>query len=137
MSTAEMENRNIEIVKGVLGEYLAGGIDALKPFIADDVAVHVPVNMPYGGRAYRGWQGYLDVINAVRAFWANTKLEGSEYAATGNKVIVTSRLKARIAKTGKPYEGPVVEVWELRNGQIVNVTPFYYDTKAILDLAAP
>ncbi|TAK35088.1 MAG: hypothetical protein EPO21_07390 [Chloroflexota bacterium] len=137
MSIVETENGNIEIVKRVLGEYLAGGIDAIKPFIADDVAVHVPVSMPYGGRAYRGWQGYLDVIKAVRAFWSDTQLEGSEYAATGNKVICVSQLKARIAKTGKPYEGPVVEVWELRDRQIVSVTPFYYDTKAILDLAAP
>jgi ketosteroid isomerase-like protein len=129
--------RNIEIVKQVLRDALAGDTDGIKRHLTDDIEVRIPVNMPYGGRKYQGWQGYLDACNALVGTWKDIHLHDSEYFANGNKVIVLSRLTARLGKGNHVYDHPAAELWEFRDdGKIFAIMPFYYDTKKIMELAA-
>ena len=135
MST-EAEQRNIEIVKQVLRDALAGDVDGIKAKLADEIEVVIPKNMPYGGRTYRGWSGYVDACNALVGTWKDIHLENSEYFANGDKVIVLSQLKARLGKGNHLYDNPAAELWVFKNGKITTIMPFYYDTKLIMELAS-
>jgi ketosteroid isomerase-like protein len=68
--------------------------------------------------------------------WKDIHLEGSEYFANGDKVIVLSRLTARLGKGNHLYDNPAAELWVFKNGKITTIMPFYYDTKLIMDLDA-
>jgi ketosteroid isomerase-like protein len=45
-------------------------------------------------------------------------------------------LSGHITRNGKPISFPITGIWRLKDGKVVEITPFYYDTKAICDLAA-
>lgn len=132
---ADVVSKNLEIVKIMLENGHAGRWDIVRPYVSDSIVLHVPEGLPFGGD-YRGWQGYTDVLKAIGGFFSEIKGGPREFAAVGQKVIVTGRLSCRIAKNGKPISFPLTDIWELRDGKVVEITAFYYDTKAIADLAA-
>ncbi len=131
----EVAARNLEIVKVMLENGHAGRWDIVKPYVSEGIALHVPASLPFGGE-YRGWQGYMDVLKAIGGFFTEIKaVAPREFATVGDKVIVVGKLSCRIAGNGKPITFPLTDVWELRDGKVVEITAFYYDTKAIADLA--
>jgi ketosteroid isomerase-like protein len=134
--TTDAENKNIEIVKQVLRDALANDVDGIKAKLADDIEVRIPKNMPYGGREYRGWSGYVDACNALVGTWKDIHLEDQEYFAKGDKVIVLSHMTARLGKGNHLYDQPAAELWVFKDGKISWIMPFYYDTKLIMDLDA-
>jgi ketosteroid isomerase-like protein len=130
----DVENENIQAVRA-LGEHAsAGRWDAVKPYISDEVVAILPAGLPFGG-TYRGWQGYLDAIAKVGAFWADLRYAPSELTAVGNKVVAVTEIEGTVAKSGKVIKMPFVEVLEFNKGKVVRVTPFYHDTRALSDLA--
>lgn len=136
MSNADMTAKNLEIVKIMLENGHAGRWDVVKPYVSDRLVLRVPPGLPFGGD-YRGWQGYMDILKALGTFFTDIKAVGSrEFATVGNKVVVIGTLSCRIARNGKPITFPLTDIWELEDGKVVEITAFYYDTKAIAELAA-
>jgi uncharacterized protein len=125
---------NLHIVKTMTENGILGRWDIVKPLIADDLVLHVPEGIPYGG-IYRGWQGYLNIFAAMGKFWSELKIGPSQFTTYENKVAVISHLNGRIARTGKDVSMPLAEVWEIRDAKICAITAFYFDTKLISDLA--
>ena len=37
--------------------------------------------------------------------------------------------------TGTPFEVPIAEVWTFLDGKIIEVVPYYFDTKMLADVA--
>jgi ketosteroid isomerase-like protein len=134
VSEAETTAKNIEIVKIMLDNGHAGRWDVVRPYVADDLVLHVPAGLPFG-RDYHGWQGYMDVLKTIGGFFTDIKAGPREFATVGNKVVVMAILSCRIASNGKALSFPLTDVWELKDGKVVSITAFYYDTKAIFDLA--
>ena len=134
MSEVDAAQQNQKIVEVLLANGHAGRWDIVRPHIADDIVLHVPAGLPFGGD-YRGWQGYTDILKKIGAFFTELKASPREFATVGNKVVVMARLSGRIAKNGKPISFPLTDIWELKDGKVVEITAFYYDTKAISDLA--
>jgi len=124
--------RNLQIVKTMTENGILGRWDIVKPLVADDLVMYVPEGLPYGG-TYRGWQGYLDIFAAMGKFWSEFSVGPSQFSTYENKVAVISHLKAKVARTGNTISMPLAEVWEIRDGKVSVVTPFYFDTKLISD----
>jgi ketosteroid isomerase-like protein len=135
MSGPDVAQQNLKIVEIMLANGHAGRWDIVKPYVSDDVVLHVPAGLPFGGD-YQGWQGYMDILKKIGAFFTELKATPREFAIVGNKVVVMSRLSGCIAKNGRPISFPLTDVWELEDGKVVEITAFYYDTKEIADLAA-
>ena len=131
----DAESENVKIVATMAENGIKGNWDIVRGYVSDDLVMHVPPGLPFGGD-YCGWDGYLQVFKELAAFFADLKSGDTEVAAHGDKVIVMSSLSGRIAKTGKPVSFPITGIWRLKDGKVVEITPFYYDTKAICDLAA-
>jgi len=69
-------------------------------------------------------------------FFTGLKGGEPEFAGIGDKVIVITTMSGRIAKNGRPISFALTTIWKVKDGKIVDIVPFYYDTKAISDLAA-
>jgi ketosteroid isomerase-like protein len=134
MSAADVQNKNLRIVQTMIENGIIGRWDIVKPYVAEDFVCHVPEGLPYG-RVFHGWQGYMDILGEVVKFWTDVSFGPNELAATGDKVVVCSHLKGRIAKNGRAVSMPLAEIWELKDGKVAKITAFYYDTKLIADLA--
>jgi ketosteroid isomerase-like protein len=134
MSKFDVGQQNLKIVEIMLANGHAGRWDVVRPYLSDDVVLRLPPGLPFGGD-YRGWQGYMDVLKKIGAFFTELKGTPREFAIMGNKIVVMNRLSGRIAKNDRLISFPLTDIWELKDGKVVEITAFYYDTKAIADLA--
>jgi ketosteroid isomerase-like protein len=134
-SMSDVQAENLKIVKIMAENGILGRWDIVRQYVADDLVMHVPPGLPFG-RDYRGWDGYLQVFKELATFFTDLKSGETELASVGDKVIVMTTLSARIARNGKPISFPITAIWQLQDGKVVDILPFYYDTKTICDLAA-
>jgi ketosteroid isomerase-like protein len=125
--------KNEQIVRKMLENGLAGNYDAIRRHIADDYRCHLPAGLPYGGE-YRGWDGYTEVFAKIVDFFADVSFGPNEILANDDKVVILSRIKGTVRKSGKSFDMPLVEVWELEGDMVTAVTAFYHDTKLLSEL---
>lgn len=135
MSNSNNATKNLEIVKIMLENGHAGRWEVVRPYVSDSLLMRVPASLPFGGD-YHGWKGYTDILKAIVSFFSEIKAGPREFATVGEKVIVMATLTCRVASNGKSISFPLTDVWELKDGKVVQITAFYYDTKAIADLSA-
>jgi ketosteroid isomerase-like protein len=99
--------------------------DALFDF--DNLVLHEPEGLPYGG-TYHGRQGLLDGIAAINSVWKRVRFSDLRYSVGDDLAIVHLTMTAISRATGKELSMPVCEVWRFRNGKVIDVAPFYWDT---------
>jgi ketosteroid isomerase-like protein len=134
MSDNDVAQKNLQIVQTLLANGHAGRWDIVRPLVADDVVLHVPKGLPFGGD-YRGFEGYKEILGKIGGFFTELKGGPREFATVGNKVIVMSTLSGRIAGNGRPISFPLTDIWELEDGKVREITAFYYDTREISAVA--
>jgi uncharacterized protein len=130
----DVQAENLRIVKVMAENGILGRWDIVRQYVSDDLVMHVPPSLPFG-RDYHGWDGYLQMFKELATFFTGLKSGETNYASFGDKVIVMSTLSGNVASNGKPISFPITAIWQLKDGKVVDIVPFYYDTKAICDLA--
>ncbi|MGK5643066.1 nuclear transport factor 2 family protein [Streptomyces sp. URMC 126] len=122
--------------------YLAAGgpgaasFDLLAPYFADDVVLHQADSLPYGGTWHRH-EGMARFFLAMSLAWERFDIHDQRFLGVdGDTVVVYSRIRARARATGRELEFPIVQTIEVRDGRIVRVRPFYWDTAAIAEACA-
>jgi len=100
-----------------------------------DILINEAPSLPYGGE-YRGLEGVLRHAERFRATWDRYQSEGSrelepEFLAIGNRVIVLWRLRARAANGGS-IDVPVVSIYRLNDGKIIESRMYPFDTVALV-----
>lgn len=126
---------NLRIVKTMAENGILGRWDIVKQYVADDLVMHVPPGLPFGGD-YHGWDGYLRMFKELASYFTELKASEAQFASAGDKVIVMSSLSGRVAKNGKPISFAITAVWTVKDGKVVDIVPFYYDTKSMSELLA-
>ena len=122
MSPQEIIFRFYELV--VQGD-MAGAEALVHPEFVGEEAV----SLPYGG-TYKGLEGWRRLLANVGSVFTDF-MPTVKYALTdetGTRVIVMVDLTGRSIKTGERFETSMLELWELRDGLISLVQPYYWDT---------
>jgi uncharacterized protein len=136
MNISEAQKKNVEIVQTTLDNARAGNLKLIEHFFADDFVLHNAPGLPYGGD-YHGWKGYVEQCEKLNKFWTNAKHGEREFLPVGdNRVFVHFSIDRDISHNGQHVKMPIVAIWELKNGKVQRIRPFYFDTKQIADLAA-
>jgi ketosteroid isomerase-like protein len=130
-----MANDNVQIVRTMLDNGLAGRWDVVRPYVSDNLVLRVPKGLPFGGDLH-GWDGYMQALKNLSGFFSDIKIGKTDLVPYGDKVIVVSSLTGRIAKNGNPVSFPLTEIWEVKDGKVVDILAFFYDTKTICDAAS-
>lgn len=107
----------------------------LAPYFADDVVLYQAEGMPYGG-IWRGHTGLERFFVAMGAVWESFDLLEQNFLATGTTTVVHTRVRARARATGRELEFPILQTIRLEDRRIIEVHPFYWDTKAIAEACA-
>ncbi len=114
--------------------YLAGGGGDFAPIAATldpDVVIRQPASLPYGGE-WRGHAGFEAWMRAFAEQWAAMDVTGSELFPVGDVVVSRSHVHATHKPTGRQVDWPLLQHVKFRDGRILELWPFYWDTATLL-----
>ena len=129
----ERAESNVEIVEKMIANGLIGRYEVIQQHIAGDYVCLMPDGLPYGG-VHHGWDGYTQIFAKMLEFFSEVAFGPNEYVGHEDRVIVLSHLKGTLRASGRTIDMPIIEVWQLAEGMVKAITPFYFDTKVICDL---
>jgi uncharacterized protein len=129
MSTSEAIAVVRKLFEAVAQRDPAGVFGAYHP----DIVISEAPSLPYGGK-YR--EGAIRHAEGFRSTWDRYQSEGSrnlepEFLALDDRVIVLWRFRAQ-TPTGKSIDLPVVSIYRLREGRIIESRMLHFDTAALL-----
>jgi uncharacterized protein len=111
----------------------------LKTYLAAwdrEVVIREPGSLPYGGE-YRGSEGVGRHASAWLRTWSSLqpgdeRKLGAAFVETGDDVVVRWRLRARAPDGNRSLDMPMVSLYRLRDGKVVEAQMFYTDTAEVL-----
>ncbi|MEU9201118.1 nuclear transport factor 2 family protein [Streptomyces sp. NPDC048332] len=142
--TSSFATDSVAVLTGMYAaeaEYLAAGgpgsasFDLLAPFFAPDVVLHQADALPYGG-TWHGREGMEEFFLAMSQVWESFDMAEQQFLATGETAVVLTQVRARARATGRELAFPILQTIRVKDGQIAEVRPFYWDTEAIADACA-
>jgi len=96
-----------------------------------DVVVHEPASLPYAGR-WVGLNGLGRLFQTMREVWSDVRVEDLEAARSGDTVLMACTLHLTCRANGAAITQPFAEKLRFKDGLMVEGTPFYHDTSAIV-----
>lgn len=129
-----MSTEALQVAEAFYGAIAARDPAAIEATLAyDSLVVIEPDGLPYGG-TYSGVEGFRDLSTKVAASWKRARLVDVHLAGAGNRVFAHYIFSAISRGTGQEVAVPIVEVLEVRDGKIVSIRPFYWDTYAVREV---
>jgi len=126
------QDRNLQAVMTMAANGILGNWDIVRPYVADDIVLHVPQSLPWGGDSH-GWEGYQQALITMGKFFAVMDVEDVTFTPIDDSVIIRLTIKGSIAATGKAFAMPLLEVWRVKDEKVFDITAYFFDTKALCD----
>ena len=124
---------NKDVVSDFLSAARQGDRASMAELLHPQVEIHEAGSLPFAG-VHRGLEGFQALTRQVFASFTGTQVSVERLFAQGDTVVVEMRLSGRCKRSGKPFEMPVLELWDLQEARIRRITPFYYDTAKTIAL---
>lgn len=102
----------------------------MAPLIQEGAIYSQAEGLPYGG-IYVGFNEWIKMYTKSTEFFdLQVEKEPVYFSdATKNEVIIYFTIKCKAKKSGKTLSMPISEHIDLKNGKIIAIRPFYFDTK--------
>jgi uncharacterized protein len=108
-----------------------GDIDQFLAVFAEDAELEESSWLPYGG-VHRGKAAIkATILKIMTEHWRDFPIVINGYTSDAELVIVDLTLTATGGKTGKTASFKVLEMWRVRDGQVVWLRPVYGDYSQI------
>jgi ketosteroid isomerase-like protein len=99
------------------------------------IVVREPSSLPHGG-CHEGMAEYRELQEKMREKW-ELRMESAEYWPCGDdRVTLRIVFEWTARETGRSIVLPMIDLIRVEDGRIVEVEPFVFDTKALLDTLA-
>ena len=137
---------NAEVVLETIRAVERRDAERLFELYHDDVELHDAPSLPYGGVA-RGKRSLREQLErSPGETWLGTwgplqptererRMDPRVVACEGNEVVVSYRQRG-VAPNGERFDGPVLGLYEVRDGKFARAEMFHYDTLALVDFLA-
>ena len=126
-----LENDNFNVVaKYYEGLFKTRDFTAMASLIEEGAIYNQAEGLPYGGK-YVGFTEWTKMY-AKSAEFFDVEIEKEPVYlsdASKNEVIIYFTIKCKAKKSGKTMSVPISEHFDLKNGKITAIRPFYFDTK--------
>lgn len=130
MSDPGETERNVALIHELYQHFMKGEWEALTEMLDPQFEAVEADGLPYGGR-YKGRAGFMKIVEALGAHYEDLRISDFEVLGNGETVIGLFRVQAISRSTGRPIDLRFSEHWKIRNGKIIFLEPFYFDTYAI------
>ncbi|MEO7991538.1 MAG: hypothetical protein ABI663_18440 [Chryseolinea sp.] len=135
ISSIENNQTNIKVVASYF-EYLfkTGDFVSMQKIISKDAINSQAEGLPYGG-TYIGFDGMVQMFTKAQGYFNLEIVSEPVYFTSPNKneVIIHFTIKCKSKKSNNEITMPIAEYFEVKNGMIIGIRPFYFDTKAFAD----
>ena len=101
-----------------------------------DCVIFQPASLPYGGE-WRGHSGFEAWMKAFAEQWSSLQVKDSELYPNGDVIVSKSHVYAVAKSTGRDADWPLLQFFRVRNGKIVELRPFHWDTASMLEALKP
>jgi ketosteroid isomerase-like protein len=119
-----MTQDNIEIVRSGYEALAEEGVEAIIPFTHPDCESTTPPSLAAEPDTYRGHDGVRRYFGSFGDAMDGVHLEGREFTAFGDKVLVDTVMHARGRTTGIETEQHAFVVFTLAEGLMIRVETF-------------
>ena len=99
---------------------------------SDDCELHEAPSLPYGGM-WRGKEGIARGVGTVFGTFDDFQFQVLGFLAGGDHVAAHLMLSGTGRKTGKHFSMPLLELWRFRDGKVVELRLFYFDSGRVAD----
>lgn len=105
-----------------------GDFEATAEMLDPEFVVEEAAGLPYAG-TYHGIAGWRTLCEAVIRTWAQFDLKLLEFLGeTSDSLVVKFAISGRSRQTQRPFETTVLELWRFRDGRLLRIDPYYFDT---------
>ena len=125
-----MSSSTHDTINAMYAACQSGDNEALKATLHPDVRLFEAESLPYGGTA-EGPDEFARIVNLVFNTWEGIELTFDEFIGDGDTVMVMLEMKGKGKSTGKHFTCPIAELFHMKDGKILDVRPFYFDTKML------
>lgn len=119
---------NKAIVSAFLAAAAAGDRASMAAILAPDAIITEADSLPFGG-THVGLAGFEALVRRVFLLWRETRVEIERLIAEGEHVVVLATMHARSKADGAALRMPIAEIWQLEDGRVREIRPFYFDTQ--------
>ena len=134
MSTESSALRAIRRFYEAEAAYLApggGDFQAMAATLDVECVLYQPASLPYGGE-WRGPAGFEQWMKAFGEQWTSLEVKDSRFYPDGDVVFSHSHVYATARATGRAVDWPLLQFFKVRDGKILELRPFHWDTAAML-----
>jgi len=112
-----------------------GRWDEVEAQLTDDFRIVEADSLPFGGD-YRGRGALRELYTIVFTYWADPKVDIGDITISEDHAVALLTLHATPRGGGQRLAVPLCEVFHLRGDMICGITPYYFDTAAIVRAGA-
>jgi ketosteroid isomerase-like protein len=110
----------------------AGELDIVRSLLAKDVVLVEPDSMPYRG-SYRGAEAVMQIqVDLYTKYYEFSSFELTSVISEGENAAAHVKVGGVARATGTPIETSAVEWFVVRDGRIISIIPYHYDTAVML-----
>ena len=115
------EQANVGVIRELYEAFSRGDVAAVLNFLDPqaDLDFEGPKSIPWAGN-WNGREGWAKFFQTIGGNADEITLKMEPFAAQGDNVVMVGRYQARVKLTGKRIDSPLVHLWTLRNGVVVN-----------------
>jgi ketosteroid isomerase-like protein len=128
---AEITETNRKLVESFYGFLSAGDVAGVLDILHEDIEIHEPECLPYGG-VYKGIDRVKELFGKAMGALDAQNIVAEHIVADGD--IVVGFLKAKTVKTGETVV--VAEESIIRDGKIARVRVFQFDPTIVMNAEA-
>jgi ketosteroid isomerase-like protein len=125
---------NVAVVRRFLDLILEGKLEEALGCLHEDFVIRSPPELPYGGD-HHGPAGFGELVAGLVAIAVPEQIGAPEIRDAGDCVVLRAPSRFTSHTTGESVEITVVELYFVRDGQIVEMDVYYKDPAAVARLA--
>src|SRR5205823_3276515 len=123
----------VAVVRRFLDLVLEGKLPEALGCLHEDFVIHAPPELPYGGD-HHGPAGFGELVAGLVAIAAPEQIGAPELRDAGDCVVLRAPSRFTSHATGESVDVTVVELYFLRDGQIIEMDVYYKDPAAVAGL---
>ncbi|OYU34788.1 nuclear transport factor 2 family protein [Novosphingobium sp. PASSN1] len=122
----------------VLKAWKDGDLDTIRTFVSPDMVILEPDSLPYRG-VFKGPDGYARLYRLISDTWEDLVVEQGQVIGGDDEdaLVIEYFTSGRSRATGRRLERePSLALWKFRDGKVISMTPFNFDTVRIREVLA-
>ena len=114
------EQANLDLVGRLYDAFRRGDVSAVLNMLDPQAELRFEgaSGIPWCGD-WRGRDGWLRFFETLGQNLEEIKVSMEPFAAQGDNVVMSGRYQARVKRTGRKVDVPLVHLWTVRNGLVV------------------